>query len=139
MKDKVVTVGAMLVNDERKILMGLRSPWKKAWPNHWDAPGGHVESGETLEQALVREMGEELGIRPTQFQKIGAVDEKRPDLYGDSISHIYQITEWDGGEPRNVCDEHSELGWFSPDDLESLSNLADPEYPRLARIAIGVA
>ncbi|MDT6939969.1 hypothetical protein RI570_07410 [Brucella pseudogrignonensis] len=43
------------------------------------------------------------------------------------------------GEPRNVCDEHSELAWYSPIELETISNLADPEYPRLARIAIGAA
>lgn len=138
-KKKVVTVGALLVNADKKVLMGLRSPWKKAWPEHWDTPGGHVERGEALEDALVREMGEELGIRPIKFREIAAIDEKKPELYGDSICHIFQVTAWSGGEPRNVCDEHSELAWYSPEDLETISNLADPEYPHLARIAIGAA
>ncbi|MFK4820685.1 NUDIX hydrolase [Ochrobactrum quorumnocens] len=139
MEKKVVTVGAFVVNDEGKVLMGLRSPWKKAWPEHWDTPGGHVEPGETLEEALIREMGEEIGIRPTQFRWIGAVDEKRPDLYGDSICQIYQVTAWDGGEPRNVCDEHSQIKWFSPEELANLLNLADAEYQHLARVATNTA
>jgi 8-oxo-dGTP pyrophosphatase MutT (NUDIX family) len=48
---RVETVGGLLVDADGRVLFGLRAPWKKAWPEHWDAPGGHVEPGETVSQA----------------------------------------------------------------------------------------
>jgi 8-oxo-dGTP diphosphatase len=67
MATPIVTVGALLVNRERKVLMGLRAVWKSAWPAHWDTIGGRVEAGESLEAALVREVQEEIGVTPTEF------------------------------------------------------------------------
>jgi nucleoside triphosphatase len=34
----------------------------RVFPNAWVMPGGHIESGETLEEALIREINEETGI-----------------------------------------------------------------------------
>lgn len=58
-----ITVGGLLVDDHDRVLFGLRAAWKKAWPSHWDAIGGHVEPAETIEKALVREVREEIGAR----------------------------------------------------------------------------
>jgi 8-oxo-dGTP diphosphatase len=55
------TVGAMLVNSDRAVLLGLRSPAKKVWPGYWDTIGGRVEDGESLDEALIREVQEEVG------------------------------------------------------------------------------
>jgi 8-oxo-dGTP pyrophosphatase MutT (NUDIX family) len=56
------TVGALFIGADDKVLLGLRAPTKKAWPNHWDTIGGHVEDGESLGEALVREAREEVGV-----------------------------------------------------------------------------
>jgi 8-oxo-dGTP diphosphatase len=53
----------ILENDKGEFLLALRDD--KSWipfPNHWDLIGGHVEEGETAEEALVREVKEELDI-----------------------------------------------------------------------------
>jgi 8-oxo-dGTP diphosphatase len=53
----------ILENDKGEFLLALRD--NKSWipfPNHWDLIGGHVEEGETPEEALVREYREELNL-----------------------------------------------------------------------------
>jgi len=54
-------VGIILVNAENKVLLQLRSKDDHLYPDCWTLPGGKVEEGESLEQAIVREVREELG------------------------------------------------------------------------------
>ena len=63
MRDCVV---ALIIRDQR-ILLGRRSPTRDFYPNVWDLFGGHVEPGERQHEALIRELGEELDIRPTTW------------------------------------------------------------------------
>ena len=137
MRDPIAkTVGALFIRGDRKVLLGLRAPWKKSWPSHWDSIGGRVEQGESLEQALVREAQEEVGVTPTQFRLIATVREPQPEIYGDALHHVYAVTGWQGGEPANVCDEHTELKWFSIGEMRLLTNIVDPDYPRFAEDAM---
>lgn len=136
MTNPIVTVGALLVNEDAQVLLGLRASWKKAWPDHWDSIGGRVEPGETLDEAMKREVREETGVTPTEFLWLECVAERRPQLYGEAVHHVYAVTAWSGGPLENVCDEHAELKWFAPDELLTLPNLADSDYFRLAGLAI---
>ena len=52
-------VGALIVRDGM-LLLGRRSSAKAACPDTWDVIGGHVEAGETFEDALLREVGRRL-------------------------------------------------------------------------------
>ncbi len=52
------TVGALIVNKEGKILLASSHKWF----DRWTIPGGHIELGETMEQAVVREVKEEVGL-----------------------------------------------------------------------------
>tara|TARA_Y100000389_G_scaffold199090_1_gene236833 strand:- start:67 stop:489 length:423 start_codon:yes stop_codon:yes gene_type:complete len=54
-------VGAILIHNE-KILLVKRSNNLKVMPNKYEFPGGKVEAGETLQEALIRELKEELSI-----------------------------------------------------------------------------
>ena len=60
-KPLVIVVAAALMNADHKILFAER-PQGKSMAGLWEFPGGKVEAGETPEQALVREMFEELNI-----------------------------------------------------------------------------
>ena len=56
-------VHALVLNAKGEILLQKRSPDKDIQPDKWDTSmGGHVDAGEAVEEALVREVGEELGI-----------------------------------------------------------------------------
>ncbi len=61
-------VGAVLLNKENKIFAGIRFGASQA--NSWQMPQGGIMEGETEEQALIREMQEEIGIFPHSFNII---------------------------------------------------------------------
>jgi len=130
------TVGALFIGRDGKILLGLRASSKKVWPCYWDTIGGRVEAGESLDEALVREVQEEVGVTPTQFRLIATVKERQPEIYGEALHHIYAVTGWQGGEPANICDEHTELKWFSVSEMRLLANIVDSDYPSFAQQAL---
>jgi 8-oxo-dGTP diphosphatase len=137
MPDQITnTVGALFISQEGRVLLGLRAPWKKVWPCHWDTIGGRVEAGESLDDALVREVQEEVGVTPTGFRLVATVKERQPELYGDALHHVYAVTSWQGGDPANVCDEHTELKWFSVSEMALLTNIVDCDYALFARRAM---
>ncbi len=64
------TVGALVQNEDGKVL--LCDSFK--WPGIYTVPGGHVEIGETLESALVRELKEEVGLE-VEIQELLSVQQ----------------------------------------------------------------
>ncbi len=65
---QIRVVGAMLQNDEGRYLITQRPP-KATLPLLWEFPGGRVEEGEADEQALVREIREEMGVEITVLEQ----------------------------------------------------------------------
>lgn len=55
-------VVGVFVHDNGKLLIGKRAMTKKFLPGKYEMPGGHIELGETYEQAAARELKEEMGI-----------------------------------------------------------------------------
>ncbi len=85
---------------------------RRAAPPHqgtWDLPGGFLESGETPERALLRELGEELGVRARADGLLGFFTER----YGPGgipiLAVLYRVRLL--GEPRAMSDV-SEVRWF---------------------------
>ena len=105
---------------------------RKNYPNCWDLPGGHVEAGETPEQAVRRECREELGIE--------VLDARPFPLTGSDPNlekHAFVITRWRGRPTNTEPQEHDDLRWFSPVEVGGL-HLADPAcLPDLMKAAAG--
>jgi 8-oxo-dGTP diphosphatase len=79
----------ILENDNGEFLLALRD--NKSWipfPNHWDLIGGHVEEGETPEEALIREVKEELDIDIKDYVFYKTFECLTGDEY-DNIKYIY--------------------------------------------------
>lgn len=121
----ILVAGGMIVKAGR-VLLGRRAPHRRICPNTWDLIGGHVEAGETLEQALVRELGEEIGVTPTVFRQIGVID--FTEEAGEAVLfHLFRISAFDG-EPRLANAEHTALRWFPFAEADALPDLASPRY-----------
>ncbi len=79
----------ILENDRGEFLLALRD--NKSWipfPHHWDLIGGHVEEGETPEEALVREVKEELDIDIKDYVFYKKIECLTGDAY-ENIKYIY--------------------------------------------------
>ena len=109
-----------------RLLLGWRGRDRRAYSNCWAVPGGHVEPGETPEQAAVREIQEELGVTVTDLRRLKPIS--ITEASGPVIFHLYAAWQWIGGEPSTWGDEHSELRWFNVEEACSLDDLALDEY-----------
>jgi 8-oxo-dGTP pyrophosphatase MutT (NUDIX family) len=121
------TVSALFLRSDGRVLLGLRAAWKRAWADHWDAIGGRVEPGEGLEEALIRECREEVGLTPLSWRLMLSAQERFPERNGAALHHIYVVPQWSGGEPRNLVDEHVRIAWFSLEEMAALPNLTVPD------------
>lgn len=123
-------VGALLLRDGQ-VLLALRALHKRLAPGRWDLPGGHVEPGETPEQALWRELAEETGVAPPA-DPAAAAHVVAEFAFDGVILRIYVLHDW-VGEPRALGDEHQRLQWFEPAQAAALPDLSHPRLGELLR------
>ena len=70
MSDEPLRVAAALVlDDDGRVFVQRRSPDRRLFPNCWDVVGGHIEPGESVEDALRREVNEETGWQLSHGEK----------------------------------------------------------------------
>jgi 8-oxo-dGTP diphosphatase len=135
--------GAILLQNGA-VLLGKRAPDRLLYPGLWDVFGGHVEEHESPEQALARELHEELGITVLTFTEVAVVEFEVAAADGTGAGdhpatryayHLFHVTRWAGMPQNRLLEEHSEIRWLPLDEVESL-RLASPEYlPIFRRIA----
>jgi 8-oxo-dGTP diphosphatase len=112
-----VGVGAVIVDSAGRLFLARRGPQAKNERGLWEFPGGSVEFGETLAEALVREMGEEYGIEVAVGDLLDVVDHILPEEGQHWVSPTYLCTIV-SGEPRiREPGKCSEIGWFLPDEV----------------------
>ena len=112
MTDRIVAVGALITDQSGRILLILRRNEPSA--GHWSLPGGRVEPGESLEQAVVREVEEETGLRVT----VGEPAIRLEIPVGDG--RVYEVhdfrAEIRSGELR-PGDDAADAAYFTPAEV----------------------
>ncbi|TMV66664.1 NUDIX domain-containing protein [Thioclava sp. BHET1] len=109
-----------------EILLAHRSEARSNYPDTWSFPGGHVEDGETLEAALVRELAEEIGVQPVSWRQL---DNFCCDS-GEATFHFFVVDAW-RGEPVNIGNEHREIRWVDLRRASEMPRLTFPIYLRI--------
>lgn len=109
-----VVVAAAIERDGRYLVARRTRPADVA--GRWEFPGGKVEPGETEEQALVREIREELGVGIAVGKRVPGEWPLRDDL----VLHLYRaILVADEGEPKPL-EQHDQIRWVMPQDFDDV-------------------
>jgi 8-oxo-dGTP diphosphatase len=103
----------ILINDRKEILLAQRPPHKymAGW---WEFPGGKLEPSETAEQALKRELAEEIGVTVKSLIPLRKVIFPYPDFVLDL--EVFVCLSWEG---TAMPQEGQEIKWISINDFEN--------------------
>ncbi len=109
LRNPVITVDAIIEVNSGIVLIKRKNP-----PSGWALPGGFVDYGETLEEAVCREMKEETGLDIHLVRQFHTYSDPDRDPRHHTISTIFIATA--AGSPR-AGDDAKEAGVFTKDDL----------------------
>ncbi|MBE2900081.1 DNA mismatch repair protein MutT [Methanothermobacter thermautotrophicus] len=109
-----IPVVRALIRGENGVLMLRRSRESGTNPSLWELPGGKVRAGETLDEALSREVHEETGLMVRPLHLLGAYEQMFPQKV--SVNIIFSV-EVKGGA-LELSMEHEDFCWFRSGDLE---------------------
>jgi len=107
-------VGAGIIVRNGKILIGKR-PKGKPLADFWEFPGGKQEANETIEQCLIRELKEELGIEAVIGSHIVDTGYQYPE--GEFRLHVFFAHIDDNAKVTPVV--HQALAWVTPQELDN--------------------
>jgi NAD+ diphosphatase len=102
----------MLVTDGDRALLGRQARWP---PGRYSALAGFVEPGETLEEAVAREVLEEAGVEISGARYLSS----QPWPFPSSLMLGFFAT-YAGGEPSPRDEELEDVRWFARDELEAI-------------------
>ncbi|MEV4342481.1 NUDIX domain-containing protein [Streptomyces sp. NPDC049590] len=125
------TVGAVVLDRYGRAFAQRRGPGRRLFPDCWDIVGGHVEPGESLPDALAREIEEETGWRLRRVRRLLGISTWTGDDGAGPRHEADYLVEVDGDldHPALEWSKHTACHWFGPDDLPLLKeNRAPGEY-----------
>ena len=125
MKEIHVVCGVAMSNG--RVFMARRRP-EKSYGGHWELPGGKVEPGEAHQEALTRELHEELSIKVEVGKFLASGVDQKNDVR--IILHGYQIEM--KSQPLSSSD-HDLMEWFTSQEIQSLA-IPPADLPILAAL-----
>lgn len=110
-------VSLLLIVKDNKFLLVKRSPEDDYHPNQWALPGGSMEEGETPEEALIREVREELGISVSNYNFFN-------DYIIDGYNmYVFTLVSSDFDENLiKLNEEHTNYKFFTFFEIQNLKN-----------------
>jgi 8-oxo-dGTP diphosphatase len=124
----VRVVAAVLRDAQGRVLIAQR-PAGKHMGGYWEFPGGKIAAGESTEQALARELTEELGI---QLRRCHRLLQLRHDYADRTVDLEVLIVDDYGGVPISL--EGQALKWVPADELDN-EGLLPADRPIVAALA----
>ncbi len=122
------TNGVILVNKKGDILLVRRA--KNPKKGYWDLPGGFVETGESMEDSIKREIKEELGINVSRLQYLSSFPDKYfyNNVYEDVLGFVF-VAHIDTEKGLKPADDVSACKFF-PKEKIPFERLAFPSLKR---------
>lgn len=114
-KPSITVDGAIIKNNNILLIKRKNNPYK----NCWALPGGFVEYGERTEDAVIREIKEETGLKTSIKKLIGVYSDPNRDPRGHTISVVY-LLKITGGELKSG-DDAADAEFFDCNSLPKLS------------------
>lgn len=120
----IIGILGLPVNKNGEFLVTLRQDKRKLVHNKWQIAGGKPEFGETPEQTLTREMGEELGVTPTIIfpHPILATQTWNWQGHGQHVALASYLVDI-GNQPIKLNHEASRYEWVTLDTLDHQNSL----------------
>ena len=129
MKVGVIQVVAAVIFQNEKVLCVQRAEHEKEYVSlKWEFPGGKVEAGEQFEEALVREIREELSVDIEISKFFMTVEHTYPNFH--LVMHVYRC---DLTEGEVILNEHVDMKWLKVDELDQL-DWAEADIPIVKRL-----
>lgn len=113
-KNHFVSVAGLVINDKNEVLL-VKNPGRG-----WEFPGGMVEPGEALQEALLREIFEESGINVTISGFVGVYKNVKSDIVNLDFCCKYE------SGVLTTSDESLDVGWFPMNEVVQM--MGNPLY-----------
>lgn len=119
-------VAVIVINSKNELLLQKRAPTKMKLPNTWSITQGHVDSGESIEAAVLRETQEELGIENLKIEDfkffcMKKCSRKYENIIDNHFKNIFILkTNLKPNEFILQKDEVSEVKYFTIDELKNI-------------------
>lgn len=115
-----IGIGGIILDKKGKFLLIQRGPKSKNEVGFWGFPGGALEFGETIEEAIIREVKEELGVEIKPLKKLPPVNHRIPHekQHWMAVPYVCHLVS---GKPKiKEPDKISKMRWFSIKDAGKL-------------------